>query len=192
LQVLEQDHLQTPYAFNQVPKPNSIDDPTARDDFQAFNQAFPQANDTVLSDGISFDSFNPSFASFHESPKSTTQEVINGGFHPMGENVNFIVKVGPSALGSRPSKTSTDLFGSFNPFSTKDHVMAGNQAAQQQQQPPHTSNPFLSTTTSSAFWDDPLITSLVDLTIGRGKLQKLLSCWLLILLQYYINRLMAC
>ena len=171
MQVLEQDHLQTPYAFNQVSKPNSTNI-TAKDEFQSFSQALPQANDTGFNDGKSFDSFNPSFASFNASPKSTTQEVINGGFHPMSDSASFILdeqfKVGPSTLGS-PSITlsdNVDVFSSFNPFSTKDHVMAGNQAAHLQQ-PPHT-NPFLSTTSSSAFWDDPLITSLVDLTIGRG------------------------
>ena len=169
--MIEQDYLENPSAFNQVSKLNSIN--IAKDEFQPFSQAFPPANDTSQIDGASFDSFNPSFASFNESPKSTTLEVTNGGFHPMGDNAIFITneqfKVGLSNMGS-PSKTSTDnmdLFGSFNPFSTNDHAMARNQVALQQQ-PPRT-NPFLSTTTSSAFWDDPLITSLVDLTIGRGK-----------------------
>lgn len=127
-------------------------------------------------DGIPFDSFNPSFASFDESPKSTPTQGV--GLVP---NLNFGTnneqfKVGPSspALDLSPTKSpdnnNLDLFGSFNPFSaSKDHGMDANQlqVQQQQQQQPH-KNPFLSTTTSSAFWDDPLITSLVDLSIGTG------------------------
>lgn len=192
LQVLEQGYLQTPCDFNQISKVPISKNKTAKDVFQpAYSQAFPQANDTSI-DGVSFDNFNPSFASFNKSPKLTTQEIINGGFQPMGDNTDFIInkqfKVGPTTLGS-PSKMATDnldLFGSFNPFSTKEHVMARSQASQaQQQQPPHT-NPFLSTTSASAFWDDPLITSLVDLTMSRGTHT---DSWLLSIV---FNWLMAC
>nr|PNR52891.1 hypothetical protein PHYPA_009266 [Physcomitrium patens] len=166
-----------PHAHCQASTPSPLQPPPSEkiitnNEFQPFAPVFPESSADSIIGGKSFEHFNPPFASL-ESQKPHTRESVNEGFYPLSDHPNkfnsrLACQLEQTASGSS-TKTMTDdmdLFGSFNPFCTKPHVLAGNEEALQLQ--PQT-NPFLSTTSSSAFWNDPLITSLVDFSIAPGQ-----------------------
>ena len=142
----------------------------SNDEFQPFAQAAsPQKSTTATTQNLGLSSetmnfdFNPSFALFDSLNSTSAQPSSGGGSHNLSYNGACKATANqPTQAAQAPQNSNLDLFSSFNPFESPE-ITSGN-ADQPQQQ----TNPFL-LPTSAAFWDDPIITGLVDLNIGRGK-----------------------
>ena len=154
----------------------------SNDEFQPFAQAASPQRSTAAttqnlglsSETMNFD-FNPSFALFDSLNSTSAQPSGGGGSHDLSYNGACKATANqPTQAAQAAQNSNLDLFSSFNPFESQE-ITSGNA-----DQPQKQTNPFL-LPTSAAFWDDPIITGLVDLNIGRGKYRaselKLKKSW---------------
>lgn len=174
-----------PAMFNQLPSGNPFRTAASfhthsvtGDDFQPFEQASSNGAFVMPQNGSIGHTFHPpSFASFHTTSTGTT-DLSEGFSHVQSISDSQPCNSNETSKTNQPSTNPQlpdfDLSSFFNPWSRKESVQEITNGLVENTNGGHPQtqqlgNPFASPM-FSGFWNDPLLTGLVDLNIAGGTL----------------------